>query len=348
ARLAQEGPFLFPVAHDSLRGGVTCPEINELFNKRSSTDYQGELETDCKLIQKLIERTGLKTRRWANDGETAFGHLQHAVSAALLEAGVASSKIDLLIYVGVSKGFVEPANAYVVAKDLGLHAAECFDITDACMSWTRALSLIDSLFQTGKYENAMVLNAEFNLTNNNYANYRLTSRADFEYSLPTFTIGEAATATILTKSAEPFRFKFLSKPELADKCLIPTAAYKSFSGASAAGNKRGVDCFTSYGKLLHDHLSVELPKVINHLDLTAVDVVFTHASSRTDWQKYCDDAGIGSKVYHIYQDTGNLVSASIPTAMHSAIRDGRLHRGDRVLLWVGSAGMSFASVSFVY
>jgi len=326
---------------------VTNEEIVSLIRTHSTT-YAGDFDRDCQLICKLLERTGLKTRRWASGGETAFEHLSIAVNKTLQEASLNKTDIDLIIYVGVSKGFVEPANAYLIARDSGFHRSECFDITDACMSWARALNLVDSLFKTGDYTNAMIVNAEFNLTNNNYGNYRLGSRSEIEYSMPGFTIGEAATATIVSKSPDLFVFRFHSKPELADKCMIPTKAYKSFCGLSVAGNMSGVEAFTSYGKVLHDHAGLELPKVIDHIDTSQVDIVFTHASSKTDWQEYCDRAGLGDKVHHIYHETGNLVSASIPAAMDSAIMSGRLKRGDRVLCWVGSAGMSFASIAFIF
>lgn len=71
--------------------------------------------------------------------------------------------IDLFIYVGIGGGFHKLGNAYILAKTLGIHHAECFDILDACMSWTRALSLANSLFKTRHIRNALLVNAEFNV-----------------------------------------------------------------------------------------------------------------------------------------------------------------------------------------
>ncbi len=78
-----------------------------------------------------------------------------------------------------------------------------------------------------------------------------------------------------------------------------------------------------------------------------VNRLFTHSSSKRDWAEIASDIGLGDKLYDIYADYGNVVSAAIPAAMALAEREGALKEGDDVALLVGSAGMSFSAAHFI-
>src|SRR5690606_20547141 len=78
-----------------------------------------------------------------------------------------------------------------------------------------------------------------------------------------------------------------------------------------------------------------------------VTALFTHASSQRHWQGMADKGGLGHAVHHVFARTGNIVSASVPAAIASAVEQDVLRQGDRAVGWVGSAGMSFAAFSFV-
>ena len=129
-----------------------------------SKDFDGDLHKTLRVVKTLLDRSGLITRNWQAEGERPIDHVANAVRTALQGTDLQPRDIDLFIYVGIGGGFREPANSYMMAKSLGIVRAECFDVIDACMSWTRAVSLVDSLFKTGQYRNAMVVNAEFNMT----------------------------------------------------------------------------------------------------------------------------------------------------------------------------------------
>ena len=70
------------------------------------------------------------------------------------------TEIDLLIYVGVGRGFIEPATANVFQDLIGLRSATCFDILDACASWLRAVHVARAFIASGAYRHIMILNAE--------------------------------------------------------------------------------------------------------------------------------------------------------------------------------------------
>ena len=140
--------------------------------------------------------TSIRYHRAKNEKAIQFGI--DAGKKALESAGMSSKDIDLLIYVGVGRGYIEPATANVFQERLKLKRAACFDILDACASWLRAIHVAHSFIKSGMYKNIMVLNCEFNFRE--YANFEFKSLKDIEFNFPTFTIGEAATATIVSDS----------------------------------------------------------------------------------------------------------------------------------------------------
>ena len=104
---------------------------------------------------------GTKVRYYRQPDERPSELCAHAARRALQKAKVGTEEIDLLIYVGVGRGFLEPATAYVFQDLLGLRNATRFDILDACASWLRGIQIARSFIEGGTYRTALVLNAEF-------------------------------------------------------------------------------------------------------------------------------------------------------------------------------------------
>ena len=322
--------------------------------RHHSAEFEGDVDKMLRVVKTLLDRSGLVSRNWREAGERPIDHLQAAVDEALAGSGLQAKDIDLLVYVGIAGGFREPGNSYMVAKSLGMSKAQCFDVIDACMSWTRALSLVDSLFKSGGYRNAMVVNAEFNMIEGVAGfpeNYAVRDFDELNYLLPSYTIGEAATATLLLPEApENFSVAFQSRPELADLCMIPTAGHEGYFQVNEAVAALGEGRFTARGTELHDRLAEEIPALIRSAGAypEQADVVFTHSSSLPAWTSVGREHGFAEKIFHIYPETGNVVSASIPAAMSLAKKAGKLLKGDQVMFLMGSAGMSFALSRFVF
>jgi acyl-CoA:acyl-CoA alkyltransferase len=76
----------------------------------------------------------------------------------------------------------------------------CFDIADACMSWIRALEISYHFLRSGRYRRIMIVNGEFNHHHGFPDNFRIRNLRQLEYTFPTYTIGEAASATIVGPS----------------------------------------------------------------------------------------------------------------------------------------------------
>ncbi len=319
-----------------------------------STHFEGDPDKMLRLVRTLLDRSGLVNRNWRAPGERPIDHLALTVQDTLERSGFRPGDIELLVYVGIGGGFREPGNSYMVAKTLGMGKAQCFDIIDACMSWTRALSVVDSLFKAGSCRNALVVNAEFNATEGVAGfpeNFRVRKLDELNYLLPTYTIGEAATATLLLPDRpDNFSITFHSRPELADLCMIPMAGYEGYYQVDEVVAALGEGRFTARGTELHDHLAEEMPALIRNAGAAVAQAraVFTHSSSTPAWTRIGQQHGFAEKIFHVYPETGNIVSASIPAAMALAQKAGKLSKGDPVMCLMGSAGMSFALGQFVF
>lgn len=331
---------------------VSNEEVVDLirFNSRS---FDGDLSRTLRAVKFHLDRSGLINRNWLAEGEKPFNHLDRAVHDALKGTSLRSKDIELFIYVGIGGGFHKLGNAYILANKLGMHMAECFDILDACMSWTRAISLANSLFKTRRYRNALVVNAEFNMAAGGPlfpANYSLQSSEQLNHTLASYTIGEAATATLLSADRpDNFHIAFQSRPELANLCTIPGDGFEDFCQQADATGGLGVGRFAALGSELQRHFTTELPEMLATAGQVGADadVVFTHTFSSLAWHELGVRHGFAEKTYHIYPHSGNIVSASIPAALAQARLEGRLSAGDRVMFLMGSAGMSFATGTFL-
>lgn len=320
----------------------------------NSKKFDGDLAKVLRVIKARLERSGLLTRHWLGSGERPIDHVDHVVQAALNASALRPTDIELFIYVGVGGGFHKLGNAYILAKALGLLQAECFDILDACMSWTRAVALTKSIFKTRPIRNALIVNAEFNMVKGAAGfpqNFTLQHPEELDYLYPSYTIGEAATATLLlSTAADNLSVAIHSNPGHADLCMIPAEGYRGYFDVSHMVAQFGQGRFSALGREIHDRIAQELPIALrkSQINLAEADIVFTHSSSKKAWDDIGKQHGFSNKTFHIYPEAGNVVSASIPTAMAWAQRAGKLVKGNRVAFLMGSAGMSFAAGKFVY
>ncbi len=180
---------------------VSNAQIIEHVRRHSRESFEGDLEDTLARIDKLLVVSGAQRRRWLADGETPIALIESAVTRALADAGVDKRDVDLVIYVGVGKGFLEPGQSYLVAHALGMDRAECFDVLDACMSWTRAMHIADGFLQMRRYRRILIVNGEINTFEGGPlfpCNYRLQHREQLAWTFASYTIGAAATATLVS------------------------------------------------------------------------------------------------------------------------------------------------------
>ena len=325
--------------------------IKELVEKNRENLSSEELVSIETQMRKLFKMSGTVTRYHRGIGERALDFGVKAGKAALKKAGVKPEDVDLLIYAGVARGWIEPATANLFQSELGLKSATCFDVMDACASWIRSLAIAKSFLAQKAYKLVMILNCEF--TFREYANFDFKSSDDLENAFSVFTIGEAATATLLTAegSDDDSLFSFKTWGDKHGLCKIPLPNADDFSPNNSSDGLKPMSFFTMPGELL----SFTVRKLVSHFKETQAiaskvhDIFIGHAVSVASTSKVVKLLGLDpSRVFETHARFGNTVAASLPLALAVAVAEGKLVRGMRVSLLMGSAGVSTAVGSFTY
>lgn len=332
---------------------ITNGDVVESIKAANHSMPEAQVTRYCRQLERLLVRMGANTRYFRNReaGETALSLIVAAARAAMNEAALRPTDIDLLIYCGVGRGFLEPANAAFISRALGLRC-DSFDIADACMSWVRSLHVAYSFLTARAYSRIMIVSGEFTVYENGMPEiFRIRRRDQLRYTFPAFTVGEAAAATVLLPSSREWRFRFSSDFSLAPLCSVPLPGYQDFAEPDDRVGLNGIHQLTSFGQELSE---AALDRMIPFVQSTfgrvdSIDWWFPHAASATLCRTAASRLGLGERLYrHVFPCYGNLISASVPAAMAMALGEGKLERGHRFVLCPVSAGMSFALVEAEY
>ncbi len=333
---------------------VSNEDVLELIEHHSRNTFTGDLPKTLRTIGRLLERSGFKSRRWLAEGEHPIELMKATFDQALQQAGMDKDEIDLLIYTGVARGFVEPANSCFVAHSLGLKCRN-FDVLDACMGWVTSMDIVNDKMKAGAIRKAAIVNMEFNLVEGGHIfpkNFVLNDPEELAYKFPSFTVGEATTVTLLShEDPDNFRFSFISRPDLGDLCTISLPGWESFCEPTPAMQSTGgMYQFNSQGSALHEAAAIEAVNILSGRDTkrSRTEWVFAHTSSPMQWTQYGQVAGIAEKIYQISHETGNIASASIPAGVYQCLQYGTLVKGNTCLGWQGSAGMTFSAMEFEF
>lgn len=328
---------------------VTNRDIEDMVSMHSTGLDDHDMREALRRISFFLAYSGSRKRCWLSEDEKPIDLLSQAVSDAIVEAQLQRSEIDLIVYTGVDRGFLEPAMAYLIGAALGMPQAHCFDIVDACMSWTRAAFVVSNLLHAGQYKNALVVNCEFNMRADGRVNprcFRLSHTDDVEWNLAAYTLGEAASATVLVRDdTNPWEFHFGSEAQYSDLCSVPLDAYNEYCEPRPRLACNGPNYFHSFASEMFRVGKPHAIDIFSRLSVPREDIkaIFPHAASMQAWWEMGTKLGVQDKIQFIYPDLGNLVSASVPVALARARDTGTVREGDQIAGWVGSAGMSFAS-----
>jgi 3-oxoacyl-[acyl-carrier-protein] synthase III len=309
---------------------------------------------DLKLLvrrtQALFDLARTQTRYYRAPDETALGLGISVGRDALQQAGMEPEDIDLLIYVGVARGYIEPATANLFQAHLGLVRATCFDLLDACASWLRAVHIARTFMLAGVYKRVMVLNAECNTRE--FGNFRFSAVEELRYRFPGLSIGEAATATILeADDSEDDRFyaTFRNSGQDHGLCRIPLPNHQEYDADEDTSGLKPLEFFSDGERLFRTALDQLVVHYRSDCTLRTFrsDIAFSHAASDSLTERVSRELGI-APVYLTHARFGNTVSASVPLAMTLARREQVLQPGTNVLIGCASAGITTAWACFRY
>lgn len=303
-------------------------------------------------IRALLALSGTETRYVRAEGEKALDIALHTGRDALAAAGLAPADVDLLIYTGVARGWLEPAMATVFQAELGLKNATCFDISDACASWMRSLFVAKSLIDGGRYRRVVILNCEMMYWEIYQASSGAATHQHDAWSAGA-TVGEAATATVLSdrNPGDDFYFSFRTWGEKHDLCKIPLGNYKAFT----PGHLDDTHVPMAFSTRSTELIAFTFSKMIEHyrqdreLQRRRHDLLIAHSISAGISAETARRMDLPPKIaFDTHALYGNTVSATMPLALATAAQNGLLPRGTRVLLPMGSSGVTTGLCSFTY
>lgn len=329
--------------------------INEIVSLSRGQLSKLKLKLVETILRQCFSRSGTQVRYIRDKGEKAVDVTVKAGLEALQKANMKPEDIDLLIFTGVGRGWLEPAQANLFQSLLGLKNATCFDVLDACASWMRSMSVAQCFIDQGLYKNVMILNSEFN--NREFSEFSINDPEILRQSFAQYTIGEAATATILSADENKgnFYFSFTTYGEAHDLCKIPLPnADQYHPGETKEGEKWHLKPMVFFARST-ELLTFTIEKLVSHfrsdptLFSKTYDIIFGHDVSEFSTERVLKRLKLDPrKMIRTHSLFGNTVSASIPLAITRSVEQGKLKDGMSVLMICGSAGVSTAFCSFSY
>ena len=285
----------------------------------------------------IVQRTGIRQRHIAADDETTSVIGLKAAQAALADAGMAADEIDLIIVATATPDHTFPATATQIQAALGITAGAAFDLQAVCSGFVFALATADKFLASGAAKAALVIGAE-----------TFSRILDWEDRTTCVLFGDGAGAVVL--AAEP------GQGTLADRGVLTThirsdGRYKDkLYVDGGAGSTKSVGFLRMEGKDVFRHAVVNLADTVRHtfevtgLSGADIDWFVPHQANRRIIDATADKLGIGTERVVVTVDRhGNTSAASIPLALAEAHADGRIRKGQLVLIEAMGGGFTWGS-----
>jgi len=300
-----------------------------------NSDFEGIVETSDEWI---AQRTGIRERRIAAEGETTADLGEAAARAALDDAGLTPADIDMIVLATSTPNNTFPATAVEIQQRLGMHHGFAFDTQAVCSGFVFALTTADQYIRSGFVRRVLVIGAE-----------TFSRILDWKDRTTCVLFGDGAGAVVV-EAAD-------GQGGIADRGVLAPALRSDGSHKEKLYVDGGPSTTGTVG-----HLRMEGREVFRHAvgmitdvieaayaqtGLTSEDIDWfvPHQANRRIIEASAKKLGIAPEKVVITVDRhGNTSAASIPLALCEAVRDGRIKRGDLVLLEAMGGGFTWGSV----
>ena len=287
--------------------------------------------------QWIVERTGIRSRYIAGEGETTASLATDAARAALDDAGIDSTEVDLIVLATATPDQTFPSSATKVQAALGINDCVAFDVHAVCTGFLYAVSVADAMIRAGTGRTALVIGAE-----------TFSRILDWEDRTTCVLFGDGAGALVLR--AEEGERGILATKLHADgrhNDLLFVDGGPSTTGTVGKLRMKGREVFR--------HAVVNLADVLNEVltatDLKAEDVdwVVPHQANARILDATAKKLGLPSEKVVVTVDRhANTSAASVPLALDTAVKDGRIKRGDIVVLEAMGGGFTWGAAVLRY
>jgi len=285
----------------------------------------------------IVERTGIRQRHVAADGEMTSDLARIAAERALADAGVAAEEIDLIVLATATPDQTFPATAARVQAQLGIRRGAAFDIQAVCTGFVYALAVADNFIKAGQSRAALVIGAE-----------TFSRILDWEDRTTCVLFGDGAGAVVL-RAAE-------GQGRNTDRGVLSTHLHADgrqhdllyVDGGPSSTQTTGH--LRMLGKEVFRHAVVNLAAVVGEAlkanDLTAADIdwLVPHQANKRILDGTAKKLGLSPEKIVVTVDRhGNTSAASVPLALAEAKADGRIRPGQLLLLEAMGGGFTWGS-----
>ena len=282
----------------------------------------------------ITTRTGIKQRRLVKT-ESASDLATQASLEALKDAKIKPKDLDLIIVATITPDMPFPATSCFVQANLEAFGAVCFDVSAACAGFIYALSIAHQFIAQGIYKNALVIGTEI-----------LSSITDWQDRNTCVLFGDGAGAVVLAevKSGGIISTYLGSDGSMADLLFLPgggsrnPTSYKTIEQRLHYIKMQGNELFKIAVKKMVEAAQRELQQA--DLECSDVDLVIPHQANVRIIMSVAKKLGLpAEKIYLNIEKYGNMSSASTAVALCEAVKEGRIKKGDIILLDAFGAGL---------
>jgi 3-oxoacyl-[acyl-carrier-protein] synthase-3 len=301
-------------------------------------------------IDDLTRLTGVERRHIASPGETSADMAVSAAEKLFAEHHIDRGSIDFILFNTQWSDYITPASACIIQDRLGIpRNAGALDISQGCTGYIYGLSLAKGLIGTGSARRVLLLTSD-TITRSVHPLDR-SNQAIF---------GDAAAATLISATGDEKgphigQFVFGTDGSGYQEIIIkhggaryPLPKYQQDDYTDSYGNLRNDACFYMNGAAIFSFSVKIVPEILsrtleaNHLKLEETDFFAFHQANRIILETIIKKNKIPWEKTLIHlENCGNTVSSTIPLALYHALQEGRIRKGDKVLLAGFGVGLSW-------
>ncbi|SOD94271.1 beta-ketoacyl-ACP synthase III [Caenispirillum bisanense] len=285
----------------------------------------------------IVERTGIRSRHIAADGETTADLATHAARDALAHAGIDASEVGLIVLATATPDNTFPATAAKVQARLGCVGGPAFDVQAVCSGFVYALAVADNFIKAGQVKTALVIGAE-----------TFSRILDWNDRTTCVLFGDGAGAVVLRaeEAAGTNRDRGILSTHLHSDGTQHDLLYVDGGPSST----QTVGHLRMTGREVFRHAVVNLAQVVkeaieaNGLTASDIDWLVPHQANKRIIDGTAKKLNVSAeRVVVTVERHANTSAASIPLALNEAVKDGRIQPGQLVLLEAMGGGFTWGS-----
>jgi 3-oxoacyl-[acyl-carrier-protein] synthase-3 len=282
----------------------------------------------------IVSRSGIVERHVAAEGELSSDLAAHASRRAIEAAGIEIADIDLVIVATTTPDQIFPSTACILQDKLGIKKGAAFDVQAVCSGFVYALNIADMFIRSGQASTALVVGAEV-----------LTRLLNWEDRTTAVLFGDGAGAVVLQKSATPGIVSARLHADGSHRCML------AVNGNVRNGKIDGSPYMYMEGQAVFKFAVKVLSEVVeqllaeNKLRGADIDWLVPHQANIRIMEATAKKLGLSmDKVVVTVAGHANTSAASIPLALDTAVRDGRIKTGQNVLLEAVGGGFTWGAL----